>query len=62
MRVVEVEEKTVTYTFQIIRQHDGKLAAEGSMKCIAVNADWKAVPLPTELAKALKRECGVDNR
>jgi YbgC/YbaW family acyl-CoA thioester hydrolase len=60
MRVIEVDEKTVTYDFQIIRQHDGKLAAKGSMKCIAVNADWKAVPLPTELAKLLKQN--VDNR
>jgi YbgC/YbaW family acyl-CoA thioester hydrolase len=54
MRVREVAEKTVTYDFQTVRQHDGKLAAEGSMKCIAVNSDWKAVPLPAELARVLR--------
>ena len=54
MRVREVAEKTVTYDFQMVRQHDGKLAAEGSMKCIAVNSEWKAVSLPAELAKSLR--------
>jgi YbgC/YbaW family acyl-CoA thioester hydrolase len=54
MRVREVAEKTVTYGFQMIRQFDGKLAAEGSIKCIAVNSEWKAVSLPAELAKVLR--------
>jgi len=54
LRVREVSEKTVTYDFQMIRQHDRKLAAEGSMKCIAVNSEWKAVSLPPELAKSLR--------
>jgi acyl-CoA thioester hydrolase len=53
MRVREVAEKTITYDFQAIRQHDGKLAAEGYIKCIAVNSEWKAVALPTELARAV---------
>ena len=54
MRVREVAEKTVTYDFEMVRQQDGKLAAEGSMKCIAVNSEWKAVSLPAELAKTLR--------
>jgi len=54
MRVREVAEKTVTYDFQMVRREDGKLAAEGSMKCIAVNSEWRAVSLPTELAKSLR--------
>jgi len=53
MRVREVAEKTLTYDFQAIRQHDGKLAAEGYIKCIAVNSEWKAVKLPSDLAKAI---------
>ena len=56
MTVREVSEKTITYDFQIIRQDDRKLAAEGSIKCIAVNSDWKAVPLPSELAMLLREK------
>jgi len=52
--VSEVTEKTITYVFQTVRQDDGKLAAEGSIKCIAVNSEWKVVPLPAELAKAIR--------
>lgn len=55
LRVREVEEKTITYNFQIFRQSDGKLAAEGYVKCIAVNSEWKAVPLPAEIAKTVRR-------
>jgi YbgC/YbaW family acyl-CoA thioester hydrolase len=53
MRVREVAEKTLTYDFQAVRQHDGKLAAEGYIKCIAVNSEWKAVKLPPELVKTV---------
>jgi len=54
MSVREVAEKTITYDFQMVRLHDGKLAAEGSVKCIAVNSQWKAVSLPAEIAKSLR--------
>jgi len=54
MRVREVGEKTITYDFQAIREHDGKMAAEGYIKCIAVNSEWKAVELPAELAMAVR--------
>ena len=56
MRVREVAEKTITYEFQAIRQHDGKLAAEGYIKCIAVNSDWKAVQLPVDIANAVREK------
>lgn len=54
MRVRDVAEKTITYDFQAIRQQDGKVAAEGYIKCIAVNSEWKAVELPAEIAKAVR--------
>lgn len=56
MRVREVTEKTLTWGFQAIRQHDGKLAAEGYIKCIAVNSEWKAVKFPPELAKIIREK------
>jgi YbgC/YbaW family acyl-CoA thioester hydrolase len=56
MRVREVAEKTLTLDFQAIRQHDGKLAAEGYIKCIAVNSEWKAVKLPPELATRIREK------
>ncbi len=56
MRVREVGEKTMTYDFQAIRQQDGKLAAEGYIKCIAVNSEWKAVQLPADLAKTVREK------
>ena len=56
MQIREVAEKTITWDFQAIRQNDGKLAAEGSIKCIAVNSEWKVVNLPPELAKTLQEK------
>ena len=54
MRVRDVGEKTITYDFQLLRTEDGKLAAEGYLKCIAVNLEWKAVPLPDEFSKMIR--------
>ena len=51
LKVREVQEKTIIYDFQIMRQSDGKLAAEGFVKCIAVNSEWKAVAIPAEVAR-----------
>jgi acyl-CoA thioester hydrolase len=53
LKVREVQEKTIIYDFQIMRQSDGKLAAEGFVKCIAVNSEWKTVPLPAEFARTV---------
>lgn len=54
LKVREVEGKTITYDFEIFRQSDGKLAAEGFVKCIAVNSKWKVVPLPAEIAEKIR--------
>jgi len=54
LKVREVQDKTIIYDFQVIRQSDGKLAAQGFVKCIAVNSGWKAVPLPPEVAKTVR--------
>lgn len=54
LKVREVQDKTIIYDFQIIRQSDGKLAAEGFVKCIAVNSEWKAIPLPAEVARTVR--------
>ena len=58
LKVRAVEEKTISYDFQIFRQSDGRLAAEGFVKCIAVNSKWKAVPLPPEIAKTVRSSIG----
>ena len=54
LKVREVQQKTITYDFQVTRQSDGKLAAEGFVKCIAVNSKWKATPLPQAVATAVR--------
>jgi len=48
--------KTIGWDFRVFRQRDGKLAAEGYMKCIAVNSEWKAVNLPAQLAKVVREK------
>ena len=58
LSVREGAEKTITYDFQILRQSDGRLAAEGYLKCIAVNPQWKVVALPTELLELLRKNSG----
>lgn len=55
LSVREVGEKTITYEFQILRQADGRLAAEGYLKCIAVDSNWKVTRLPKELAQLLQK-------
>lgn len=54
LSVREVAEKTITYGFQIHLKDDNKLAAEGYLKCIAVNQNWKAVPFPVEFMKMIR--------
>jgi YbgC/YbaW family acyl-CoA thioester hydrolase len=54
LKVRDVESKTVTYDFQLYRKEENQLAAEGFLKCIAVDKNWKVVPLPVEIAKILR--------
>lgn len=54
LKVRELTEKAITYDFQLTRKADEKIAAEGYLKCIAVDQTWKAVPLPSELAQAIR--------
>jgi acyl-CoA thioester hydrolase len=54
LSVREITEKTITYSFQVSLKQDNKLAAEGYLKCIAVNESWKAVPLPSEFVKVIR--------
>jgi len=54
LEISEVESKTIKYNFQVTKKPDGKLAAEGYVKCIAVNRDWKPVDLPENLSRAVR--------
>jgi acyl-CoA thioesterase FadM len=54
LKVRDVQEKIIIYDFQIMRQSDGKLAAEGFVKCIAINSEWKTVSLPGEVSKTIR--------
>lgn len=58
MKVREVAEKTITYDFSVTLQANGKLAAQGYVKCIAVNSNWKAVPLPAAVAMRIHDSLG----
>ena len=54
-RVARVEENGVTFAFSLFRTEAGKeiLAAEGKVSCRAIDATWKAIPLPLELKSVL---------
>jgi acyl-CoA thioester hydrolase len=54
LSVGEIDEKTITYNFQVFLEQENKLAAEGYLKCIAVNEKWKAAPLPREFVKVIR--------
>ncbi|MEW6721426.1 MAG: thioesterase family protein [Thermodesulfobacteriota bacterium] len=56
-RVVRVEKNGATFGFSLFRTEAGKdlLAAEGSISCRSIDASWKPVPLPAELAAVLSR-------
>ena len=54
LKVKKVASKTVTYHFQLHRKEENQLAAEGSVTCIAVDMNWKVVPLPAEIATILR--------
>ena len=58
MKVREVADKTVTYDFQLYRKDENQLAAEGYLKCIAVDLNWKVVQLPADVAKMLRENTG----
>jgi acyl-CoA thioester hydrolase len=54
LRVREVADKSITYDFQLFRKQEGQLAAEGYIKCIAVDSNWKVVKIPSDVAKAIR--------
>ena len=54
LEVGEITEKTVTYNFQAFVKEGNRLAADGYLKCIAVNEQWKAVPIPESFAKLIR--------
>jgi len=54
LQVGEIAEKTITYNFQAILRDGDKLAADGYLKCIAVNEKWKAVPIPENFARLIR--------
>jgi acyl-CoA thioester hydrolase len=56
MKVSEITDKTVAYQFQLNRRETNQLAAEGHLKCIAVDLNWKVVPFPPEVAKLLREK------
>ena len=58
MKIREVAEKTITYDFLVTRKSDEKIAAEGYVKCIAISKEWKAVPLPKEVAARVRDNIG----
>jgi acyl-CoA thioester hydrolase len=53
LSVRETTERTITYDFQVFLKEANKLAAQGYLKCIAVNKEWKVVPLPDEFVKLI---------
>jgi acyl-CoA thioester hydrolase len=58
LKVQEITQKTITYHFQVSLPEKDLLAAEGYLKVIAVNENWKAVPVPIELAKVIREGGG----
>jgi len=56
-RVVRVERNGAVFGFSLFRTEAGKdvLAAEGTVSCRSIDASWKPIPLPAELAAALSR-------
>jgi YbgC/YbaW family acyl-CoA thioester hydrolase len=54
LKIEAIGEKTITYGFQVVRKDDQRLAAEGILKCIAVDLNWRAVPLPDEFVKLIR--------
>jgi acyl-CoA thioester hydrolase len=54
-RVVRVEGNGATFGFSLFRTEAGKdiLAAEGKISCRSIDASWKPIPLPAELAAVL---------
>jgi acyl-CoA thioester hydrolase len=54
LEVGEITEKTITYNFQALVKDDDRLAADGFLKCIAVNEKWKAVPIPENFVKVIR--------
>lgn len=50
LRVREGARKTIIYDFELYRKDEKQLAAQGYLKCIAVDLNWKAVQLPPKVA------------
>jgi acyl-CoA thioester hydrolase len=52
--VKELKEKAVVFRFQFYSPPEGRLLAEGSATCVAIDHAWKARALPQVLAEKLR--------
>ncbi len=56
-RLVEVKSRKLAIRYEVLRDADGKLLAEGNSLHICLNREFKIARMPQELFDLLKRHC-----
>ncbi len=54
--VADLVRSTVRFGFRIERAGEGVLLASGVITCVAIGPDWRARPIPPDLAALFERE------
>ncbi len=59
-RLVEVKSRKLAIRYEVLRDADGKLLAEGNSLHICLNREFKIARMPQELFDLLKKHCVCD--
>ncbi len=59
-RLVEVKSRKLAIRYEVLRDADGKLLAEGNSLHICLNREFKIARMPKELFDLLKKHCVCD--
>jgi acyl-CoA thioesterase FadM len=54
--VADIAKSTVRFGFRIERAGEGVLLASGVIACVAIGPDWRARPIPLDLAALFESE------
>lgn len=55
-----LDEKSATFSLAFQRPADGTRLGEATVTCVAIGADWKAIPIPDHVRQRLKAASGDD--
>jgi acyl-CoA thioester hydrolase len=60
-RIVEMRSRMITFAYEVVREDDGKVLADGETVHVVMNSEGRARTFPPEYAKMLRRTARSEN-